>query len=143
MMPSRSQSRSFRRALGLCSIALLAVGLLAPSAKASHCGRYVEEDARFRRAIADLLSSEPGERPSVPIPPAPPCSGALCSGQPAAPATPVATPTLIEDHWPCPVATVAIACDDSRPVTTDEADARPVRRGLSIFHPPRLPSSSA
>ena len=55
---------------------------------------------------------------------------------------PVAPPT-IGDDWACTIAPLAIEPDGVTLLIPDETDARPVRRGPSIFHPPRRISASA
>jgi hypothetical protein len=126
-----------------CSLALLLFGLLAPAARAEHCGRYIVAEAEYRQQLARLLEGVANDRlPGLPNAPEP-CRGSLCSGQPAAPASPVATPTPPGEDWACPVATVEPRGLLSHLRATDAAEARPIRRGPSIFHPPRAAFTAA
>jgi hypothetical protein len=140
---SRSFSRSLSRIVRACGLALLALGLFAPAAKAQHCGRYVVAEGEFRDQVARLLEAGTEARlPGLPAVPEP-CKGASCSRQPAAPAPPVATPTTPGEDWPCPVVPVDPQAEPSLPDAPSSADARPICRGPSIFHPPRLALPSA
>ena len=145
LLPSnRSSSRSFGVSFRLCAFALLTMGWLAPATvSAAHCGRYVQSEARFEQDLARLLDagSTAGESaPLRPPPPAPPCTGAFCSGLPAAPSVPVSAPTPLNEHRLCPIVFVSLPRPESRLFRLDAADQRPIRRASAIFHPPRRPS---
>ena len=139
-MSNRSSIRSLGRSIRVCAFALLALGLFAPSAWASHCGWHVEGDARIRQELARLLE-ERGSGGGAPA--SPRCNGPSCSGQPAAPMPQPFAPPTLGDDWACTITPVTVEPDGIALLTPDETDARPVRRGPSIFHPPRLTPASA
>ena len=142
MTLGRSYSRSLWRTLWSCALALLAAGLLAPPAKAGHCGGYVSVDPRFRGELVRLLEgNEAGRRPSLPLPKAPPCNGPSCSGQPAAPIPPTVIPATSAHDWALSAVPVEVDGGGPSPLAPDETTVRPIHRGPSILHPPRpIPS---
>jgi hypothetical protein len=143
MTLSRSFTRSMSRIVRACGLALLTLGLFAPAANAQHCGRYVVAEGEFRQQVARLLEGGAEARlPGLPTAPEP-CKGASCSGQPAAPASPTATPTPPCEDWACPVVLAEPKAEPSLPDAPRSVDARPIGRGPSIFHPPRLALPSA
>lgn len=125
-----------------CGLALLALGLFAPSARAGHCGWYVKGGEPFRQELARLLEGDGAvRRTTSPLPARPRCNGPSCSGQPAAPMAPAVAPPIPSDDWACTIAPVALGPDGIALHIPDEAGARPVRRGPAIFHPPRPTSA--
>jgi hypothetical protein len=69
-----------------------------------------------------------------------PCSGALCSGQPASPSSPTQIDVPRAGQWAIiAIPTPAVVSD---PVFSsgDENDLRPSHRSISVYHPPRVSS---
>jgi hypothetical protein len=55
--------------------------------------------------------------------------------------TPAVAPPIPGDDWACTIAPVALEPGGIALLIPDEADARPIRRGPAIFHPPRRTSA--
>ena len=140
-MATSSLGRSARRWAG-AALALLACGWFAPaSAQAKGCAlrEYMDAvEAHFDDLVAaGAIAETPGRPIPVPGDRPMPCSGAFCSGKPAAPPMPAPSATSRAPQWGClterpPLPTSEPLLDPSR-----DDGARPVRRPLSIFHPPR------
>ncbi len=145
MLTSRSLTRSICRFTGMCALALLATGLLAPnSAKAAHCGQYVQSEKRFAVELAALLSGDVENGMAVtptgtmPLPPVAPCKGAFCSTPPAAPpAAPVAPISMPGQDGLCLMDQAFTPSAHSFLLPAPEDDVHSAFTGMSIFHPPR------
>ncbi|HEX8204001.1 MAG TPA: hypothetical protein VF590_26230 [Isosphaeraceae bacterium] len=126
-------------------VALLACGLCRPSEARAACGDHVIvvfAHARGATSFDPRLLGGPMPRaadrsPAIPSGRPRPCSGALCSGQPAIPLVPASTIADRIEGWayeiPCPGPRDPAAVR----VTPDEDHLRPSHRGPSVFHPPR------
>ena len=132
--PARSWAGAF-----LTLAALLA---LAPGVAEAGCGSH----ARSARLLGlDGLIDEgslPESTPVGPIGPRPgkappPCSGAFCSGSPAAPSPSTSTPAPPVGLWAILTGPPASVVRGSLPRPLDEPSRRPSGRGPSVFHPPR------
>lgn len=141
----RNSSRSRRAGPWVGALlALLAAGLLFPSTTRAGCssrhaaakspetaGTARLELLELAGAIADGPAGMPGEWPA-------PCTGALCSGNPAvplAPATPIIPP--VTEQWALAAFALATPAPGLHMDAAEEADARPIGRPESVFHPPR------
>jgi hypothetical protein len=74
--------------------------------------------------------------------PAAPCSGALCSGNPAP--LPSTLPSVLPTgagQWASPAFLISLATPGSLACPSADADLHPVDRSCSIFHPPRFLAS--
>ena len=126
---------------------LLAMSLLAPSRAEAGCSHLVSSrsDAmRLSSLIDPLIHDLTAPSEDGPAPPSPrPCSGALCSGQPAAPAAPAAALDAPLDSWawdgPIPGRALAVG---SPFLSAETGSVHPTRRATAVFHPPRLLASS-
>ncbi len=120
---------------------LLASSLLAPSAAEAGCSHLVTSrlDVGRSSSLIDLLIHDlAGESSGSPIPVLPrPCSGAFCSGQPAAPVLPagISDGRLVTWAWHASTSGLALSGDSLLFAETDEL--RPIRQSLDVFHPPR------
>lgn len=135
-----------RLRLGAALSLLMLLCAPAPSARAGCSAHYLNlrpQAAAEALALDPLLLSGSALPPHDELPPSrpAPCSGALCSGNPAAPLSTVPFgmtesnyDRAISGHHP-------ILTDPGSLVRSDE-DARfiPVHHSSSIFHPPRRPS---
>jgi hypothetical protein len=88
---------------------------------------------QLERLLAD------GSQPSDTLPAQPvPCSGALCSGNPAPPVS--AVPSTVRSaggEWAISTRFVAGSCSDSFHAQPPTGNLRPLRTPAVIFHPPR------
>lgn len=136
MAAPRLMTRSAAGAL----LALLAVGLAAPGARAGcifpHQATGGGPAHLDHLAMAGALSGI-DEDPAGPARPLSPCAGLRCSGDPApsAPSVPVASPRA--EHWGCLAAPVVATDPTAIPLPVSEPSARPSHRGPAPFHPPR------
>ena len=114
-----------RQAAGVL-LALLAVGVVAPAARAS-CGDYVTIGGRLAETPAHPAHS-PGPAP---------CSGPLCSRHVPQPTpTPLAPAPERGDQWGC-VPAAPVAEDEAFAPMPADVPGHPVRQGLTVYHPPR------
>jgi hypothetical protein len=127
----------------ICSVVVWAV--IAPGAAEASCSHYVRSGSAPSRSEWDLIdfgqSGLANQTTRAWAPPAPsprvPCSGALCSGQPASPSV----PTDIDHPLDSQQAILLIASrpDGSGPGFSlhDETVLVPRDRRTSVDHPPR------
>jgi hypothetical protein len=125
-------------------LSLLILGAVLPAEARAGCSdHYVSSRSRSDAELAHLellgrsgaipspWDGSPHQRPT-------PCSGALCSGNPAPP--PSTAPSVLPmgaGQWAIPASPVAVAAPGSLACPPADAGLRPVDRSCSIFHPPR------
>jgi hypothetical protein len=140
---------SWLRFLTAALLALAAGAAVAPAAARASCGDYVTV---AKPAAPSLPRSTPlPARPEKvtpcsrhdsegPVPPCRlPCYGPGCSGlpQPApAPASAAGT-SAGQDQWDCLLILPVCAHTEAAAPQPDGTRGRPVRRGPSVYHPPR------
>jgi hypothetical protein len=127
-------------------VGLLALVSLAPADVQAGCSHLVTSRTDLRRDVSlietlirDLANdvAEPSEpRSAPPLPRS--CSGALCSGQPAAPATPAGAVDgrLASWAWWAPIRGLNFA--GSSFLAADPSTSYTVAHGSAVFHPPRV-----
>ena len=71
-----------------------------------------------------------------------PCTGAMCSGQPASPVSSTAPAPVRVAAWAILVPATPPAAPRSSSLPRDERDVRAIEPARSVFHPPRPGSSS-
>ena len=135
----------FQRLVRMCAgalVVLVAQGFCAPSSAQAGCGHNVvfRNDGERSQSILDLMLDDlVGPIDGNPVsPPARPCSGAFCSGQPATPAVPAGAFDLQADSWAwCAAGSGTISGPDAfffaRPSAPHSMD-----RVSGVFHPPRF-----
>jgi hypothetical protein len=123
---------------------LLTLGTALPSTARAGCSaHYVTSRSHSNGELAhlEILSlsgaiptpgdESPREGPT-------PCSGALCSGNPAPPlSTMPPVPPPGAGQWAIPAFPVSLAAPRSRACPPADADLRPIDSPCTIFHPPR------
>ena len=124
-----------------CAVALLVLlvwGALGPASARAGCSHYAQPRPLLDGAAAVLTPSDftPPATPEPPRRPMP-CTGAMCSGQPAPPSSSAAPEVPRVGSW-------AILATLPRPTVAkpaslpfDERDVRAIHPAGSIFHPPR------
>jgi hypothetical protein len=125
-------------------LALLTVEVLSPSVARAGCSaHYVKYRSQPGDSTAtperlDLAGVLPPSQEEAPRERPAPCSGALCSGNPATPfsSIPPVTPPGF-GQWAIPAFAVALADPGAFPYPPVEANLRPVDHSCSVFHPPR------
>ena len=139
-----TRSFAFRQLVSLPAGAvmwLLTLALLAPPVAEGGCSHLVTSQAdsgQVSSLIEPLMRDLAGQSERIPAPARPrPCSGALCSGQPAAPAVPAELFEGELDSWAClaPVPGLAVPSDSF--VSAEPDELQPTRLPIDIFHPPR------
>ena len=123
---------------------LLTLGSVVPSTARAGClAHYIAfrspsaeslgqlEQLSLHGALATPEDNAPPERPA-------PCTGALCSGNPALPVSTV--PSVLTsgaDQWAIPAFPVALTDPHSIVLTPADASLFPIDGPSAIFHPPR------
>jgi hypothetical protein len=121
---------------------LLALAQLAPQVAKAGCSHLVtskNDRGRLASLVEPLMRDLASQSDPLSLPRGPrPCSGAWCSGQPAAPPVPSGTFEGRLGSWawyaPSPDEVTTAASFLSAGTVT----LRPLRRGNDVFHPPRL-----
>lgn len=141
MRPS-APGRQAGRLVGALAAFLALVVVWTPSADASCGPHWLTSRGEAHRELTRLLLLDPAADTlagSHPMPPKAParCSGAFCSGNPAAPAS--ATPSLVSvggEQWAMSSRLDAAADRGSLLFAATDTPLRPVDRAQAIFHPP-------
>jgi hypothetical protein len=139
------------RPLADALLVLLAWALVAPSNARAGCSQPGNGPAGrdHLAGFLDPLIVAGSEAPGAPASPAAtparprPCSGPSCSAPTAPPAAPSVAVTRSVELWACLRAVPVPA--EPRPSVFPPlpCDLRPVRRGASVFHPPRPDSAQS
>jgi hypothetical protein len=124
---------------------LLAFGLFAPQAARAGCSHYVtsRSQAAGVEAQLELLSlvgalAAPQDQTPKDMPARRgPCSGAMCSGNPAVPLAPVSTEVQRSGQWAICELPIEPAGPGSVAARWEDAHFSPAPISCSIFHPPR------
>jgi hypothetical protein len=127
-------------------LTLLVAGIIAPTVAEAGCSHLVTsrtDSERLSSPLEPLIHGLSGPSEERPLPPLPrPCSGALCSGQPAAPAVPAAVFDEPLDSWAWNASVLDLALNAASFPSTETSDLHPRHRAIAVFHPPRpLPSA--
>jgi hypothetical protein len=85
----------------------------------------------FGDAPTPIEAPRPAGRPR-------PCTGAMCSGQPAPPASSTAPAPVRVSAWAILVPPAPATAPGSSALPRDERDVRAIEPAGSVFHPPRL-----
>jgi hypothetical protein len=135
-----------RLRLGAILSLLMLLCALAPSTQAGCADHYLtlrSQAAAETFALDPLILSGSMLTPHDELPPLrpTPCSGALCSGNPAIPLSP-ASSVMAEGDGERAISLHPPLLADPGPIVRSVEDVRlvPVRHHSSIFHPPRRPS---
>ena len=130
------------------AVAILAGVLFAPTAARAQCGAYVVVGARAAgghdQAPPAMAHAASDTRSDAPASPSRPCTGPMCSSAPLAmPVVPLSTPRERGEQWSSLTDLLGESAAGPAAFLADGPDQRQVHRTLSIYHPPRLPRSSA
>jgi hypothetical protein len=142
---TRSFTFKFRRPAALPAGAILALLLLctiAPTVAEAGCSHNVTSRTNSERtwSVIEPLFHDVtvhSEGPSVPPSPRP-CTGALCSGKPAAPAVPAAAIDVQPESWAWNVSVPGLASTGASSLSSETSDLHPKHQAIAVFHPPRL-----
>jgi hypothetical protein len=143
------RSGHFRRLARLGAVALLLMAVhsfCSPASVWAGCNHLVTSRtdlARLPSFIEPLIDdlargSEPFSVPG----PAPRCSGAWCSGQPATPPVPSGAFEGLVDSWAWCTAALVSSVAASSFISTGSLALVPAHCGSTVFHPPRLVPSA-
>jgi len=144
-MRSYAQGTAVRLRLGAILSLLMLLCAYAPSARAGCSAHYLTVRTQAAAGISTLdplILSESMLPPDDALPPSPPkpCSGALCSGNPAVPLS--AAPSVLAEgdgHWAISPRPQLLADPGSTVRSAEDARLVPLDHPSPIFHPPRLP----
>jgi hypothetical protein len=118
------------------AILALAAGLIAPSTAQASCGNYVMLKGSSHGANDN--GSMLNRTPLAPTDHKAPCSGPECrQGSQAPPLVPPAPPPTGVDKEGCSVALVLLAEFDPTFHWLSDSSSHPIRRVVTIYHPPR------
>ena len=131
-------NRQTRAIAGASAWTLLVIGLCAVGGEArADCAR----DARHRLEIGFAIGTDAAETPDQSPREGPrPCTGAMCSGNPATPMTDAPATTIEVEAWGLLVESAPAEHAGSIARFDDAGSIRPIDDGSSIFHPPRRPA---
>ena len=133
--------------LGHRLIAFLALGMIWSTDARAGCSnhnvtsRYQMVGKSARLEILSLAGSVTSPWDGTPrnAPAQSPCSGALCSGNPASAPAPITTSLPLGDgEWALAASTMSLARPGSRVRAQAHVNPRSIARARSIFHPPRF-----
>ncbi len=123
---------------------LLASALLTPRKAEGGCSHLVTsrtDPGRLSSLTERMVRGLAGEANGIPAPVTPrPCSGALCSGQPAAPTVPAGYLDVRVNSWAWCASVPGLAMMGDSLLFAETNEVRPTRRSLDVFHPPRSTS---
>jgi len=125
---------------------ILALGLLAPRTAEAECSHYVVVGSQptFDQGGVELLlgigkpPTRPERAPAEPPGRRVPCSGFLCSGNPAAPWVPGTPDKFRTEPWAVRERLVPITAPSGSLAPHHVRRFRPIRATGSVFRPPRL-----
>ena len=121
---------------------LLVLVMIAPTVAEAGCSHDVTSrtiSVGRSSLIEPLFHDLTGQSEDLPVPPLPrPCSGALCSGQPAAPAVPVGAIDAQPESWAWIASVPGLALTGESLLSPETSDLHPMHRVIAVFHPPRL-----
>jgi hypothetical protein len=139
---------------GRSAIIIIAKGVLtavvltafAPGSTKASCSHYVQTNsdlAKYELSFTqfdNVVVRNDATEASTPSGPERrrPCSGALCSGQPASPSSPAQIDVPRASQWAIIAIPTAAAVSDPVFSSGDENDLRPTHRSISVYHPPRV-----
>lgn len=148
-MRSTPAGRSAIIIIAKAVLTALVLVAFAPGSADASCSQYVQTISDLpihQSSLAQLDDAGPSNGATgASLPAAPqrprPCSGALCSGQPAPPSSPTQIDVPRAGQWAIIATPVQAAVNDPVFSPGDENDLHPTHRSTSVYHPPRLSSS--
>jgi hypothetical protein len=148
-MRSASAGRSAIIIIAKSVLTALVLAAFAPGSAKASCSHYVQTNSDLPKyelsftQFDNVVLRNDATEASTPADPQRrrPCSGALCSGQPASPSSPTQIDVPRAGQWA--IIAIPTPAEVSDPVFSsgDENDLRPTHRSISVYHPPRLSSS--
>ena len=136
---------AFKRPAGLPAgaiLTLLVLVMIAPTVAEAGCSHDVTSRTTSvgrSSLIEPLFHNLTGQSEDLPVPPLPPrCSGALCSGQPAAPAVPAGPIDVQPESWAWIASVAHLALTGESVLSSETSDLHPKHLAIAVFHPPRL-----
>jgi hypothetical protein len=145
-MRSAPAGRSAIIIIAKAVLTVLVLAAVAPGSAEASCSHYVQANSdlpTYELSLVqfDIAGSRNGATEAS-TPTAPqrrrPCSGALCSGQPASPSSPAQIDVPRASQWAIIATPTPAAVSDPVVSSGDENELRPSHRSTSVYHPPRL-----
>jgi hypothetical protein len=122
------------------ALALLVLVMFAPAAAQAGCSHLVTpgiDSERFRSLIEPLIHDLADQSEELPVAPAPrPCSGALCSGQPATPAAPAVDADIPSDSWAWNASVSGVVLTGVSILSIETRELHPTCLAIPVFRPP-------
>jgi hypothetical protein len=116
--------------------------MLAPPVAEAGCAHGVTsriDSERLSSLIEPLMHDLSGQSEEDSVPPLRrPCSGALCSGQPAVPAAPAGAIDRQPDSWAWNAPVPGLALMGAFFLSPETSDLQSTHVAIAVFHPPRL-----
>ncbi len=144
-----TRSTTFKRPAALPAgaiLTLLVLAALAPTVAQAGCSHDVTsqtDSERIWSPIEPLFHDLNGQSEDPFVPPVPrPCSGALCSGQPTAPAVPAKAIHVQPESWAWNASVPGFTSTGESLLSSETSDLRPKHRAIAVFHPPRFHPSA-
>jgi hypothetical protein len=126
--------------LARAALTLLVLAMFAPAVAEAGCSHLVTpriDSQRFSSIIEPLIDGLARQREGLPVLPLPrPCSGALCSGQPAAPAVPSVAIDVPPDSWAWNAPDRRLVLTAASNVSPETRHLHPTRLAIAVFRPP-------
>jgi hypothetical protein len=127
-------------------LTVLVLAAVAPRSAEANCSLYVQTNSslpKYDLSLAEFDNARVPSETTEPVAPLGsrrrrPCSGALCSGQPASPSSPTQIDMPRGGHWAMIVTPAQAAVPDPVLSPGVENDLHRSHRGTSVYHPPRL-----
>ena len=130
-------------------LTVLVLAGFAPGSTKASCSHYVQTDSDLAKyeltftQFDNVVVRNDATEASTPTDPERrrPCTGALCSGQPASPSSPTQIDVPRASQWAIIATPTQAAVNDPVLAPGHENDLRPSHRSTSVYHPPRVSSS--
>jgi hypothetical protein len=127
-------------------LAVLVMAAVAPGSAEASCSHYVQTNSnlpKYELSLAEFDNARVPSETTEPLTPLGsqqrrPCSGALCSGQPASPSSPTQIDMPRGGHWAIIVTPAQAAVPEPVFCPNVENELHPSHRSTSVYHPPRL-----
>jgi hypothetical protein len=130
-------------------LTVLVLAVVAPGSAEASCSHYVQTNSDLPKYELSFTQFDnfilPNDATEASTPTTPerqrPCSGALCSRQPAPPSSPMQIDVPRAGQWAIIATPTQAAVNDPVFAPGNENDLRPSHRSTSVYHPPRVSSS--
>jgi hypothetical protein len=138
-----TRSYAFKQPASLparAALTLLVLAMFAPAVAEADCSHLVTpgiDSDRVSSLIEPIILNLAGQSEGLPVPTLPrPCSGALCSEHPAAPAVPSGAIDVPPDSWAWTASVPRLVLTGASFLFTETRDLHPTCQAIAVFRPP-------